>query len=638
MNCRATNAARVGTPRRGIRGAKWRAIAPRRASILRFLPIVALVAGPALPKVHASQTIATDSAARVEIELVNYLENTPPSGWIPVAVRVANRAPDGRTWRVTFDCDTGTGPSVLGEWTLRVPGDETREFDLFVPQPWFASTSMYAQARGTFSGPGVQNNLVSLDRVFVGGNQTGFTGMSQILATENWSRLQSELAPPSATSGTIVSPPAVSISPTFELSGSRIDPAHMPADWRTWSGFATLWLHRDDWIAMSSAQRTGMLRWIAQGGRLYVAGATAGLADLFPAGSSGGIESNTAPAPYGFGSISQAPLASEQMGASSGPRLDVRAVAAVIRSSGHDSPALSNLTNDIDPTEAEQAIGEIRPGGLVLGLLITAIAILLGPVNILLLAPARRRARLFITVPLISLSGAIALVILILLQDGTGGHGQRGVLVALLPDRPEALVLQEQCAMTGLLVSRSFPLAADATLVDYTDNPQVYRYSHPSYRTSRSSLDRFGAQASGAWFTSRSVHSQHLRVFVPTRAALTAHRTRDDGLTVVSTCPGLLRDVIVIDARGRKWWAAEVPPGRSVGLAPAGPAVTDHWVEQLHSFGVSLGAAAERTNPPMSFHASADSWDDSVPVPTLPSIRWRHDAILVTGPVREATP
>jgi hypothetical protein len=100
----------------------------------------------------------------------------------------------------------------------------------------------------------------------------------------------------------------------------------------------------------------------------------------------------------------------------------------------------------------------------------------------------------------------------------------------------------------------------------------------------------------------------------------------------------VLRDLIVTDAKGKRWWAAEVPPGRSVALEPAGPLVFGLWTEQLRRFGVSLAAAAPRNEMPLSFHASVDSWDESVPVPTLESVRWSDDKIFVTGPVREGKP
>jgi hypothetical protein len=455
--------------------------------------------------------------------------------------------------------------------------------------------------------------------------------MSQVLATENWSRLETELAP----SGT--TPIALSSSGTnLQLTGVRFDPTRLPADWRTWSGFATVWLHRDDWTGLAGAQRLALLRWVAQGGELFVAGTEAVPADIPWTGSTQLTGTTITRCAYGYGQVGLVGLATEADG--TGPRLAIDEVARMVRS-GWVSPSLAHLSDEFSSTGAEREIGEIRPGGLVLGLVIAVIAILLGPVNMFLLAPARRRARLFVTVPVISLSGAIALVILILLQDGTGGHGRRGAVIALLPDRPEALVLQEQTAMTGLLLQRSFALPEDTTLVDYTKNDETYRYGTPvSMRSPRSQLNRAGDAANGAWFTSRTVHSHHLRAFVPTRAALTLQKAGPDAITVISTCPGILRDVIVLDREGRKWWAQEVPPGTNITLAPAGPMISGRWEDQLAFFGASLEAIVNRSDVPLTFHASTDSWDESIPVSTLPSITWRQDVILVTGPVREAKP
>jgi hypothetical protein len=585
-----------------------------------------------LPPLHAGQTVDMETGASAEIEFIEHLESAPPSGWIPVAFRITNRAPNDREWRATFEADVGSGVDHLGNWTLRVAGGETREVNLFVPQPWFAANGSYFNIRGYVAGPGVRNGSIYVNRQYRGGDPTWFAGMSHLLAAENWSRLESELDPSKGTSSGMSSSGSSS-----ELSGSRFDPAQMPADWRAWSGFATVWIARDDWIALKGTQRLALFRWVAQGGDLYVAGSGSGLDDLPPASRDngdtvGGGDMAWPLAPYGLGQIHRVPIEPDN---DLGPRLPIERVAATIRASEFTAPALAQQDNEIDLSEAETSLGTIRPGGPMLGLLIAAIAILLGPVNIFLLAPARRRARLFITVPVISLGGAAALVALILFQDGTGGNGKRGVLIALLPDRPEALILQEQCVMTGLLFNRDFAMPEDATFVDYSENIADRSYHAPSIRSPRTGLDRAGDQMTGDWFTSRSVQSHHVRAFVPLRAALTLIHSADDAPTVVSTCPGVLRDLRLTDKKGNVWSADEVPPGQSVTLKPATGLITDRWAEQLRRFGVSLARSADQGFVPMSFRASADSWDENVPLPTLPSIRWRDDTILVTGQVRE---
>jgi len=587
---------------------------------------IALVAAPA--SARAGQMIDVSEGARVQIEFNQFFENAPPSGWIPVDVRIINRAPTERTWGVRFTCEAGVGENLLGEWTLPVAGEATREFSLLVPQPWFAGGAGYMDVRATFSGPGVTNGIAVLDRGYRGPRQTSFTGMSQLLAAENWSRLEAELSPP-ATGGS-----GVHSSSSVDLSGSRLEPAQVPADWRAWSGFATVWLHRDDWIAMSAVQRLAVLRWVTQGGRLYLAGSGSGLTDLPPMADMRVLGNHGGPywpgCTVGFGTVTRVPLEADPSGAG-GARLPIVDVAAIVKTTTDESPALADLDTEITTTGLETELGRVRPGGPLLGVLIAAIAILLGPVNIFVLAPAHRRARLFITVPLISLGGAIALVGLILFQDGTGGRGYRGVLIALSADRPEALVLQEQTALTGLLVDRDFALPEDMTLVDYTDRAGELPFHSGSERAARFGLHRRGATASGDWFTSRTAHAQHLRTFVPTRAGLTLTTAPDGQLSVLSTCPGILHDVVVTDAQDRAWWAASVPPGRSVPLTAADEAVLARWRDQLRRAGVSLAALAPRKPAAGSFYATAESWDESVPVPTLPSIRWKNDAILVTG-------
>ena len=85
--------------------------------------------------------------------------------------------------------------------------------------------------------------------------------------------------------------------------------------------------------------------------------------------------------------------------------------------------------------------------------------ILVGPVNLFVLAKSGRRHRLFITTPLISLGASLLLILLIIFQDGFGGRGMRRVLMEVRPDAGQnaAFLHQEQIARTGILTGTASP-------------------------------------------------------------------------------------------------------------------------------------------------------------------------------------
>jgi hypothetical protein len=418
----------------------------------------------------------------------------------------------------------------------------------------------------------------------------------------------------------------------------------MPADWRSYAGLATVWLHRDDWLDLTLAKRLALLRWVAQGGALYIAGLGPGLSDLPPTADMRFVGAALwQSGNYGLGMIARLPFEDEDAahdsargaGGARSVRLPIAEVARII---SPDKTMPGPDPDDAGETALELAVGKIRTHGLVLGLVVAVIGILLGPVNLLLLAPARKRARLFITVPIISAGGALALVALILLQDGTGGRGRRAVLVALAPDRAEALVIQEQSVLTGLLIGRGFEVPEDATFNDNSpvENTNRYRYGPSSTRSPRSGLDRDGAQLSGDWFTSRTVHSHHLLEFVPTRASLTLEFDETGTPSVVSTCPDTLRSVFLLDGERRLWWAAEVPRGQRVALtAKKSGSSPQPLASELRKYFPQLADNdAGKLGDPLTFQATADHWDETIPAPTLKSIRWTDDRIFIVGPVR----
>lgn len=85
-------------------------------------------------------------------------------------------------------------------------------------------------------------------------------------------------------------------------------------------------------------------------------------------------------------------------------------------------------------------------------------AVLVGPVNLFVLAPARRRHRLFFATPLISLGAAGLLVLAVILSDGTGGKGERFVWMENVPEENVSYLQQYQYSRCEAMFSTGFEI------------------------------------------------------------------------------------------------------------------------------------------------------------------------------------
>ncbi len=491
-------------------------------------------------------------------------------GWQPVVVRIENRAARARTWEFEFTASSSHENSVqvATPVTVTVPARTTSESFALVAGPgWQDSTSWTTALRVRVTGPGVSaNRWASLSTVReISFGLLAFTPHAEI----NVRRMM----------GTMVSTGG---PPLYEFE--TVDPARWPADWRVWSSFRNLVLTGEDYDALDGARRNALHEWVAQGGYLLV--------DRVPVQSaSGGVMTSV-----GFGRIYNPPR--DLKG-------DLMSVAAS-NSQQRNAPwakVARLLTND---DRADWAL--TKPVLVLVGFLVL-FGIVVGPVNVFFFAPASRRQRLFVTVPVLSIGASLVLGLIIVVKDGFGGQGTRRSLVMLMPGENKALVFQQQVSRTGVLMRKEFSLPAD-TMIAMGDGGS-------SGVDSVQQLRRDGESLSGAWFTSRATQSHDLRRITPTRARveLVAGGTVGEAPVVQSSVTAVLRDFRYVDKQGKRWVADELPPGRRVTLSPTNTMDAGDTPGVFRAF----GAASELA--PLATHAS---------------IRWRDDIIIYTGRVEGA--
>lgn len=605
----------------------------------RLAPIALAALAWVLPPARAASSIGgytqTFRGEGAKLTLEAPFAQPPRFGFTPLRLAIDNQLARDVQWQASFQAFANNGSSTTNQRThqdLAVAGGRAHERWIFVPlADGGVAPSGYSYRgplSGTVSGPGLGN--IS----FVLNNAPAVTPRSMVpwavsASLENVvrTRIDGIFQPGAAPAG---GPPPTMTGRGGSRGGGPAGPrrlvqgpysifafeptAPMP-DWRIWSPFARVVLREGEFAALDAPNRVALRNWVALGGTLYLA------PDAGPAG------------------------ATEHFGAGSIVR--VRGSLA-----GGDGAGLFTEQGLLGGTLAQPAAGDLSqentrlsdqlPRGSDAGdwlvYFFIAFALIVGPVNLFVLAPPRRRHRLFFTVPATSFVAVLGLGATILVQDGFGGEGLRRALVVLLPGDNQAAVFQEQVTRTGMLSGSQFALADDTLCAQVAVISGIPGATGPA-------LERWPGRAGGDWFRSRAVQAQHLRRLTPTRARVEQVGLTPQGAPVVqSSVSATLRDFCYIDDTGNAWGAATLPTGTRVELTRLpDPAVFAQRVEQFG--GMSSIAFAQLTRAGASpggetrgrFIALADD-TDLAPLATLDAIRWADSAVLMTGALERGGP
>ena len=255
-----------------------------------------------------------------------------------------------------------------------------RTFEVVVPLVT-AHGRAYGSLSAMVQGYGVANGNASYaaHSRYSGHSHTPFVLMSSTLGTAVWSQLQEEMQGRSQ-----------------ELSGCLFDvsPAWVPSDWRAFTGVASLWLSDADWDRIPAGARTSLLQWVAQGGLVFYCTSGNPVTRMTQAGLPGTGRNRG----HGLGRIIGFTADEED--------LSVTKVADAIKREAEE-PSLDLLNGYTSGWPLEHAVGEMKVNAPLLILAVIVFAVVVGPINLLVFAGPRRRHRLFITTPLLSLGSAL---------------------------------------------------------------------------------------------------------------------------------------------------------------------------------------------------------------------------------------
>jgi hypothetical protein len=537
----------------------------------------------ALP-LAAQNALLKDRSGGVALEITSPFSHLPEWGFVPLAIAAENGGTRDLAWDISFDNYSSFGNTLrLNRRFVRVASPAGQAV---------AATPMVAVA-GT-----------NYDRLRVTARRDGapeFVGTGEFI-DDNGNPLW--LATPLA-------------KPAFEgrQSPGNVDLAslsttHAPADWRAYAGFRGLAISPAEWRELAPGARLAILDRVRLGGDLFVTGDTGELAGLPPPDPGTGNR-------HSLGRIFSPAQPLDKSGLNES--LGARAISGTIHSGWR---------------ERDRQLFSSRRGGLG-ALMMVGVAlvfgILVGPVNFFVLAPAKRRHRLFFTTPLLSLGASGLLVAAVFLGDGLGGKGLRYLHVENRPGDGEHrnLVTQFQYSRCGALLGTAFNVPEDAWLAPIRGDSGFSRSEAP-----RSLEIVPGGLAGGGWFASRESQGMVLQSVRPTRGRLELGGTADAPV-LTSTFDFALDSVYCriagADGGERIWRAGRLDQGRPTPLTETDASTLEDALQSALAaapveLATELPILAAR---PGHFIALAGTPPG---IPTHPGIRWTDHA-FVTGPL-----
>ena len=582
-------------------------------SLLGRAVMALLLVMPAGPLMAAgkSQVIATDGSCTITID--SWLEHVPPTGWMPMTVKVTNNSDQPRTWVLSaIDNDYMSG-EMRGTFAFGAPANGATSTPLLVPvMPDFNNSRSYSNLRCNIDGPALQgvamfyfSSSSSRSSGSTGKTLTAFLGVGEQFEQTYgaaWRR--------------------VGFSGSREFLGDVVDMRAAPTDWRGYSALAQLWITDSEWTGLSSAQRGALMSWVGQGGLVTVTakeGTTIlPLPEGFPAWKGDLLE-------HGMGQV-------RLIAGSSGLEKNAYSILELERTRSIEKQAASQ------PAEAGRLASLLPPLKMNTALIFTFIlifGIVVGPVNLFWFAAGNRRPRMFWTTPLISFIGAAVLVVVMILQDGFGGSGARVSLAVVLPEQKQIAVTQEQFAKTGILLSRTFDLPSDgsALITQLPNNQQTTnRFGVMNPRQDKRNLALTNSTAGGGWFTSRALQSMLVQDTRMNRGGI--EFIPGDKPAVINSLPTALKKLVVQDNEKRLWTASNVRTGERVALEPTDRKTVDGWIanDVVRQMGILLRDRIKLSmNESVSWFFAEAAEPAKLATPTLNSIRWDNDRAFVTG-------
>jgi hypothetical protein len=574
------------------------------------------------PPVRAQEMLLQrnyDTEGKTRIEVSAVFSPKVSRGYLPVRVTIRNATALDRTWNLTFQFGGGWNEMAYrSSFAVRAAAGAEAIHELLVPVPTtMNSGSTYRQIEVSASSAGLpsEQNFNSSNL----NTEWPSLAMSRDLAQRNLTSLNSEVS---------------SLAPGTETFAAAFNPADLPAEWRGYSGLDGLLMTEEEWTAASPDARLAILEWTRLGGRLDLYTRRPNPAEWLAQLDLGAVDGPKGSVSRSLGSINAWTWNGQDLNAKSTAQR-YRPVGNLAKSLGDDYKSGWSL---------HSLFGTKSFNPLLVVLLLIAFGVVVGPVNLFILAKPGRRHRLFITTPIISLVASLLILALILFSDGIGGSGRRIALVNLEPAAAEKrlYVTQEQISRTGVLLGTAFD-AGDPVFVSPVMIPPSEWNRLTTSRNPIASYSLIGQVYRGDWYQSRSEQGHFLQAVLPTRSRIELQAASPDGEAppkLFSSLEFTVSELFYRDELGMVWKAAGGAPvsgGQAIELAPVDfTELQTWWRDQIAPLSQTarLRAASLWKGNGRFFAISSDPRAGFIG--TLDSIRWADDIAVIHGPVLPA--
>jgi hypothetical protein len=232
-------------------------------------------------------------------------------------------------------------------------------------------------------------------------------------------------------------------------------------------------------------------------------------------------------------------------------------------------------TVNYSPVEANQRFPVVENLALPargLFALIVVFAIVLGPVNLWLLARWKRRIWMLWTVPLISAVTCAAVFGYMVVAEGWSGHLRTDAITVLDQKTQRASTLGWTGVYTPLTPGDGlrFSPETELTLQLGTNSRDGFRnYRRGSGKSCEIDWSD-GQRLTRGWVSARVPTHFRLRKSEATRLRVTVRRDQDGGLAAVNGLGAEINNLTVADERGRLYVGGPIAAGAKVTLQPAG--------------------------------------------------------------------
>lgn len=588
---------------------------------------------------QAQYTISNTSYpnAAATVKVTSLFGILPSSGYLPVSVKIENKTGKDRVWSLNFTSRDKDGYGYFGSgkkesnmesgYQFECANGETKNFSILVP----VATNFPSLYGGYDNGLELDLNLRSAGLSEENDSMHSETNddwpavlISKDLQRENGSQLDSFIDSKFTSS-------RGHSSGNIEFAG-EFDPANLPSDWRAYQGYSSVILTEKDWVELSPSPRSAILEWVRMGGQLVVCSSSS-MADLNLLGL-GEFKKGEKTAPRSHGCISIFPM-------TKGLEVDNGELTKVVELERTQATFSEQIKDDYVGASWDLYM-KLRGADFnatFLVLIILIFGVLVGPVNLFVFAKAGKRHRLFITTPLIAVGTSLLLLVVIMIQDGFGGSGERAQLVEVRADNGEykAYVKQQQFCRTGIIMNGGFEASTNVFMSAVPIAPS---------RLSRVTLDNNGGGSNyslqqgedgthggGDWFQSRSQLGHYVSAVMPTRGRVALSGSEDDP-KLHSSFDFSIETLLYRHDDG-SWWMSKssVKPGAEVSMKMISKSEANAIAKAGSEF-LSDELKSDLLNSLMSRDGHFIAITQDAPgIDTHDSIKWEHTYSIFTGPV-----